>query len=121
MESREKPGSSEISIDPAPENTGDMIPTFCNTKLSDPLPKAIWIPSDSYRIYRGTPVEMILEMVEEPGPFSVRKALEKLIEGFAKSRNLVIQLPWKESEETLSMLFLHALLTLRICQVAPSA
>jgi len=98
-----------------------MNDTYCNAKLTDPLPRAIWIPSGSYRIYRGSPAEMILEMAEAPSPLTVRQALQKLTDGFAKSRKLVIQLPWKESDDTLSTLFLHALMDLGIGRAAPSA
>jgi hypothetical protein len=95
--------------------------TYCNATGKEPIPKSLWIPSSSYRIYRGEPRQMVLEMAEAKEDVSVRKALQKLTKSLAQSRHLVIQLPWDESEEILSTLFLQALLTTRISQPVPLA
>lgn len=88
---------------------------------TEPLPFAIWVPNGSFRVYRGTPVEIVREMVEGTTPMTVREALQQLTKGLADTRKVVIQLPWRESDEVLSSLFLHALLELGISRPVPTA
>ena len=45
----------------------------CFASSNDPLPGAIWVPSSSLRIYRGTPVDIIQEMTVELGDKPVRE------------------------------------------------
>lgn len=85
------------------------------------IPKSLWVPSSSYRIYRGNPRQIVLEMAQAQGSGSVRDALKHLVQGMAQSRHLVIQLPWDESEEILSTLFLQALLETGISKPVPTA
>lgn len=95
-------------------------PCFANGK--ETLPRSVWIPSGSFRIYRGSPVQMVQEMAGDESPTcSVKETLRKLTEGLAKNRRLIIQLPWSEPEETLSALFVYALLQERIMKPAPTA
>jgi hypothetical protein len=100
-----------------------MNDTLCNARPTDPLPPAIWVPQGSYRIYRGTPPEIVREMAigETEASLTVREALQQLTQGLATARKVVIQLPWAQSDEVLSALFLHALLDLGIGRPVPSA
>lgn len=94
------------------------------TKLSDNLPEALWVPSGSVRVYRGSPLAIVRQMVgrKTSEPFQVREALQGLTRELAKARRVLIQLPWDHpSEEELSLLFLHALLQLRIARPVPVA
>lgn len=85
------------------------------------IPKSLWVPSSSYRIYRGNPSQIVLEMAQAQESASVREALKNLVQGMAQSRHLMIQLPWDQSEEILCALFLQALLETGISRPAPTA
>jgi hypothetical protein len=102
-----------------------MSQTPCYAKPSDPLPPAIWVPSGSYRIYRGSPVQMVREMAVGDPPaqtdLSVRESLQRLTNELAEARRVVIQLPWNQPDEVLSALFLHAIMQLGIGRTVPSA
>jgi hypothetical protein len=95
------------------------MPLFCE-KLKGPPPRAIWLPTENYYVYRGNPAEIILEMAGDSS-LTVRQALQRLTTRFSKSRGIVFQLPWGESDNTLSDLFLLTLLELGISQAVPSA
>ena len=97
--------------------------TLGPTKLPGELPKALWVPSGSLRIYRGSPVAIVRQMVGKKAtdPFEVREALQGLTRELAKARCILIQLPWDQPEEELSSLFLHALLQIQIARPVPAA
>lgn len=90
-------------------------------KHTDPLPPAIWVPSSSLRVYRGTPVDIIREMTVELGDKPMREKLRALVEELAKARKIMVQLPWNQSDEVVSSLFIHALMALKIGRPVPQA
>jgi len=92
-------------------------------KLTSGLPRALWVPSGSLKVYRGSPVDVVRQMVGCRGgkTFQVRSAIQALSEELAKARHIRIHLPWDQSDDVLSALFLHALLQLRIARPVPTA
>jgi len=93
------------------------------SRVTESLPNALWVPSGSVRVYRGSPASIVRQMVGRTAsdPFPVREALQGLTSELAKARRIQIQLPWDQPEEVVSSLFLHALLQLRIARPVPSA
>lgn len=87
------------------------------------LPKAIWFPGTpkNQNIYRGTPSEMVAELVGPRNFSTVEKALRSLTKDLAKSKQVDIQLPWGQPEEVLAALFVHAILELGISKAAYQA
>jgi hypothetical protein len=100
-----------------------MKPALDLPKLTATIPGAIWVPSGSLKVYRGSPVEVVRQMVgcRASRPFQARPALQGLTEELAKARRVRIHLPWEAPDEVLSALFLHALLQLRIARPVPAA
>lgn len=87
-------------------------------ELSD-LPSAIWIPGRDYSIYRGSPIQMVLEMSEDSK--TVRQAIQDLIAEFERTRRVTVKLPWEQSEDTLASIYLHFLLEVGIGQPVSQA
>lgn len=100
-----------------------MNDTPCYARPEDPIPDALWIPSGSYRIYRGTASEMVQQMAAAtaPGEISTRQALRLLTRLLSRTKGLLIDLPWNQPDETLAHLFIHGLLVSRISQQVPKA
>jgi len=92
-------------------------------KLTAGLPKTLWVPSASLKVYRGSPLDVVRQMVgcRAGRPFQARSAIQELSGQLAKARNIRIHLPWDAPDEVLSALFLHALLSLRIARPVPAA
>lgn len=83
------------------------------------MPQALWVPTDrEMKVYRGTPAEMVLEM---SGAGNVRDALKALCDDLAEHRKIRMHLPWDESDERCSELFVMGLLALGLGQRVPSA
>jgi hypothetical protein len=84
--------------------------------VAEALPRAIWVPSGSHRIYRGTPDEIVRDMTLQLGAeLPLREALYRLVVELERAREVSIDLPWDECDESgLSALFLQALLDLGI-------
>lgn len=79
------------------------------------LPRAVWVPSGSHRIYRGAPVEIVQDMAGQlQTGLTFRQALTRLVSELEASREIRIELPWEEEDAVLSSLFLYALLDLGI-------
>lgn len=94
------------------------------TRAVNDLPGSLWIPRGGFRIFRGTPSEIVVEMAhddDEPQSLSVRESLEQLTNGLRSAKRLIIQLPWEESDEVCSALFLQALMHLGITKPTPTA
>lgn len=100
-----------------------MINTPCFARPDDPIPDALWIPSGSYRVYRGTATEMVQQMAaaKTPGEISTRQALRLLTRLLSRTKGLIIELPWNQPDEVLARLFIHGLLVSRITQQVPKA
>lgn len=97
---------------------------YCHATKSTSLPSSLWIPRGGLRVFRGSPLEIVQEMAhheEEPLHLSVRESLEQLTQGLSSARRVHIELPWQESDEVCSALFLHALLQLGITKAVPLA
>jgi hypothetical protein len=84
------------------------------------LPPSVWSQSNDFNIYRGTPSEMVLEMMGGE-QCSVREALEKLVNHVSQTRNIQIQLPWQAPDEILANLFIYTLLQAGIVRPTPLA
>lgn len=93
----------------------------CYAKPSDPLPAAIWVPSSSLAIYRGSPQNIIEEMTVPLGDKPVREKLHALVEELASARKIIVQLPWNQPDDVLSSLFIHALMQLGLGRPVPQA
>lgn len=85
------------------------------------LPPSVWSQAGGFNIYRGTPSQMVLEMVSGDHEYTVREALQQLIFHVYQTRGLQIQLPWQTSDEILANLFIYTLLQARIIQPTPLA
>jgi hypothetical protein len=82
------------------------------------LPRAIYVPSSGgateFRIYRGTPTEMLGEMGAELGVRGIPCVVEEISRGLALYRRIKIQVPEGLSDEKLAALFVYALLDLKL-------
>lgn len=85
------------------------------------LPPSVWSQTSDFNIYRGTPSEMVLEMMGGVQKYSVRETLEQLVNHIAQTRNIHIQLPWQAPDEILANLFIYTLLQAGIVRPTPLA
>jgi len=86
------------------------------------LPISVWSQFSDFNIYRGTPSEMVLEMIGRGHQGSVREALEQLVNHVSQTRNIQIQLPWQvPDDEILANLFIYTLLQAGIVHPTPLA
>lgn len=87
------------------------------------LPGAIWIPSKGVpAVYRGTPYEMVASMAKDMADnLPVQEAVHHLLKGLAENRRLVIGLPGNLPDDTLTRLFVYALLDTGIAKPMPMA
>lgn len=96
-----------------------MTDTPCFASGTEKLPSSIYFRNHSLLICRGTPSEMVLEMIGSSVPLTVREALERLVKHIADTRNIHIQLPWEAPDEILSNLFIQVLLNAGIVEPTP--
>ena len=86
------------------------------------LPSSIWVQSNDFHIYRGTPSQMIFEMMEGTGEkVTLREAIQRLVAHLASTNRLQIQLPWDQPDELLATLFIHSLLVTGVVRPTPLA
>lgn len=88
------------------------------------LPTAIFVPAGPkkyFHIYRGSPDEMVARMAEEMGSESIEKTVRDILLAIALHRRILIRLPEGLDEETLSTLFVYALLDTKIARPVPQA
>jgi hypothetical protein len=97
-----------------------MSNTPCFATGKEKLPLSVWAHSDDFYIYRGQPSQMILEMTAG-NELTVRQALQVLVPQLAKKQGLHIELPWDQSDDTLSALFIQALLMVGLIKPTPLA
>lgn len=91
-------------------------------QLLNELPRAIWIPSPENVIYRGTPAEIVGEMMPQRlQDRPLRNKVRYLQEHFAKKRSLVIGLPDDVEDEILAGLFVFSLLSAGVARTAWTA
>ena len=64
---------------------------------------------------------MVLEMIDSNEGLTVREALQRLVSYLEATHSIQIVLPWDQSEEILSTLFIKALLDLGIVEASPLA
>lgn len=89
---------------------------------SQVLPISVWSQTSDFNIYRGTPSEMVLEMMGGNHQGSVREALEQLVNHVSQTRNIQIQLPWHvPDDKILANLFIYTLLQAGIVRPTPLA
>lgn len=87
-------------------------------RVPSSLPPALWVPSGSFRVYRGSAVDIVRDMV---GGLPTEEAIEKLVVAFWKAREVSFDLPWGLPEEDVAAALLHALLERGITQPVPQA
>lgn len=115
----EEGSTTEPAENEVPSNPHHVM--LSKVQASESLPSAIWIPSGSYQIYRGSPADMVRQMAALPKKADVRPALRELTQAFAQSRRVVIALPWEQSDDLLAFLFVQRLLELGIGRRVPQA
>jgi hypothetical protein len=96
-----------------------MSDTPCFATGTDQLPRSVYFKNQSLLICRGTPSQMILEMVSSEQQLTVREALERLVSHISSTRNINIQLPWQAPDEVLANLFIKVLLEIGILEPTP--
>ena len=90
----------------------------------DSLPTAICVPAGPekhFHLYRGSPTEMVAVMAEEMGSKSIETTVRDILLAIALHRRIVIRLPEGLDEETLSAVFVCALLDTKIARPVPLA
>lgn len=88
------------------------------------LPTAIWMPRNGTRVFRGSAVDILLEMAASKAgrkTRSVKQALKLLVEDLSKSNRVRVNIPWEQPEGPLAKAFLKAMLQAGICQPVPRA
>lgn len=90
------------------------------------LPTAIWIPvpfedNEEPPVYRGTPLEMVREMATEMEEDDLEVAVDKILQSLAEHRGVSIRLPRGLPDDSLSGLFVLALLETGIGRPLPLA
>ena len=90
------------------------------------LPDAIWMPARRNGFlpscYRGSPLDMVQQMAAEMGEhLGVHDAIDLLLRFLGDERGLVIKLPEQAPEGARSLMFVAALLALRIAKEMPKA
>jgi hypothetical protein len=86
---------------------------------TEKLPRSVYFKNNSLFICRGTPSEMVLEMVPREPPPTLQEALGYLVDHIAKTRNITLELPWQAPDEILCRLFIKTLLDLGIVEPTP--
>lgn len=82
----------------------------CHATGREKLPSSVYFKNQSLHICRGTPSEIVLQMVVSDSKLTVRNALKVLVNQLASTRNLYIQLPWDAPDEILANLILQVML-----------
>lgn len=90
------------------------------------LPDAIWMPARRGgalpSCYRGSPLEMVQQMAAEMGEhLGVHDAIDLLLRFLADERGLKIRLPEQAPEGARALMFVGALVALRIAKEMPKA
>ncbi len=99
--------------------------THPSLRLTAPesLPDAIWMPSGSdLAIYRGSPLEMVRSMAAEMGDdITVRDAVRHLVGGLLESRQILLRLDYRKSEDELAKSFVGLLVLSGVGRPIPQA
>jgi hypothetical protein len=82
----------------------------CHATGKEKLPSSVYFKNQSLQICRGSPSEIVLQMVPAAPNLTVRKALGQLVKQLASKRNLHVELPWDAPDEILSNLLLRVML-----------
>ena len=82
----------------------------CHSTGTEKLPSSVFVKNHSLHICRGTPSEIVLQLVPNSSKLTVRDALKVLVNQLASTRNLHVQLPWDAPDTILSNLLVQVLL-----------
>jgi hypothetical protein len=82
----------------------------CLATGKEKLPCSVYFKNESLHICRGTPSEMVLQMVSSDTTLTVRDAIKVVVDHLASTRKLLVELPWDAPDEVLSNLLLQAML-----------
>lgn len=96
-----------------------MNDTPCFATGTEQLPISVYFKNESLLICRGTPSQMVLEMVASDPQVTVRAALERLVAHLSSTRDINIQLPWHAPDDILANLFIQVLLEAGIVEPTP--
>lgn len=91
----------------------------CLATGKEKLPCSVYFKNQSLQICRGTPSEMILEMVSSASTLTVREAIRVVVDHLASTRKLLVELPWDASDEVLSNLLIQVMLTSGVVSPTP--
>lgn len=82
----------------------------CYATGLEELPSSVYVKNQSLHICRGTPSEIVLQLVSSDSKLTVRDALKVLVNQLASTRNLHVRMPWDAPDEILSSLILQVML-----------
>ena len=91
----------------------------CFATGSEDLPPSIYFKNQSLLICRGTPCQMVLEMVSPDPQMTVREALRIVVDNLDRVHNIHVELPWEASDEILCNLLIKGLLEIRLIGPTP--
>jgi hypothetical protein len=81
----------------------------CHATGTEKLPSSVYFKNQSFQICRGSPSEIVLQMVPAAPNLTVRRALGHLVKQLALRWNLHVELPWDAPDEILSNLLLQVM------------
>lgn len=87
-----------------------MSDEHCHSTGEEDLPRSVYLKNQSLHICRGTPSEIVLQMVVSDSKLTVRDALRILVSQLASTRSLYVELPWDAPDEILANLILQVML-----------
>jgi len=90
----------------------------CHVTGTESLPSSVY-DRDSLLICRGTPSEIVLQLVSSPSQLTVREALKVLVDQLASKMGLYVELPWGAPDDILSNLILQVLIGNGIVAITP--
>lgn len=82
----------------------------CHATGTEKLPTSVFVKNQSLLICRGTPSEIVVQLVSSPSKLTVRDALKALVNQLASTRHLQVELPWDAPDDILSNLLLQVML-----------
>ena len=109
----------EASPHQKPPHQSAMTDTPCFATGTEPLPSSVYFKNQSLLICRGTPSQLVLEMLVSDQQLTLRETLERLVAHLASTKGITIQLPWQATDEILANLFIRTLLEVGIIEPTP--
>lgn len=93
----------------------------CYATGTDKLPTSVYLRDLSLDICRGTPSEIVLQLVPSSSTLTLQEALIALVGELSFTRNLHVELPWDAPDDVLSNLIVQVLLDYGVIGPTPLA